>query len=92
MYKEPRIITVRAGSELARLLEEAAEPPLVLEKDGMRYLLDREENDIWSGYVPEAARAGIRATAGSWSDIDAEKLKANLYRAREEGSRPADRP
>lgn len=92
MLKEPKRILVEPGSELARLLDEAADGPLLLERDGMRYRLDREEEDIWAGYDPEAARAGIHAAAGSWSDIDTEELKAALYRAREEGSRPSDRP
>jgi len=34
----------------------------------------------------------IKAAFGSWSDLDAEELIANIYRWREEGSRPATRP
>jgi len=34
----------------------------------------------------------IRATFGSWSDLDADKIIADIYRWREEGSRPANRP
>ena len=34
----------------------------------------------------------IRATFGSWSDLDADELIANIHRWREEGSRPAPRP
>jgi hypothetical protein len=34
----------------------------------------------------------IKAAFGSWSDIDADELIANIYRWREEGSRPATRP
>jgi hypothetical protein len=34
----------------------------------------------------------IKAAFGSWSDLDAEKLIANIYRFREEGSRLATRP
>jgi hypothetical protein len=30
--------------------------------------------------------------AGRWADIDIEALKEYLYRAREEGTRPIDRP
>jgi hypothetical protein len=32
------------------------------------------------------------ATIGSWSDLDADKLIADIYRWREEGLRPATRP
>jgi hypothetical protein len=34
----------------------------------------------------------IKAAFGSWSDLDADELIANIYRWREEGSRPATRP
>ena len=32
------------------------------------------------------------AAIGSWSDLDPDKLLADIYRWREEGSRPATRP
>ena len=34
----------------------------------------------------------IKAAFGSWSDLDTEEIIANVYRWREEGSRPATRP
>jgi antitoxin (DNA-binding transcriptional repressor) of toxin-antitoxin stability system len=34
----------------------------------------------------------IKAVFGSWSDLDADELLANISRWREEGSRPATRP
>ncbi len=34
----------------------------------------------------------IKAAFGTWSDLDAEELIANIYRFREEGSRGATRP
>lgn len=34
----------------------------------------------------------IKATFGSWKDIDADELIAKIYRWREEGSRPATTP
>jgi len=67
----------------------------LLEENGSLYRLDRvdhESDDIWKGYDPERVRAAIEAYGGSWKDLDAETLKASIYRAREEGSRPADRP
>ena len=88
MLREVKIIEVRPGSELAHLLDEAAETPLLLVKDGVRYRLDREDEDIWAGYDPEAARAGIRAAAGSWKEIDAEAFKAYIRQRRRASSRP----
>jgi hypothetical protein len=34
----------------------------------------------------------IKATFGSWSDLNVDELIANVYRWRAEGSRPATRP
>jgi hypothetical protein len=36
--------------------------------------------------------AAFRAAAGSWADIDTDALIETIYRAREDGTRPADRP
>ena len=95
MLNTPRRIRITANSTIFPLLEEAANQPLLLEKDGVVYRLEREvkpREDIWSRYDPEAALEGIEAAAGSWKDIDPEEFKAFIYRAREEGSRPLDRP
>ena len=96
MVHDPVIIHVRPGSELDHLLAEANGAPIELERNGERYRLSRIKTvvaeDFWAGYDPAAALAGMRAAAGSWSNIDTEALKDRLYRARAEGSRPLNRP
>lgn len=91
-----KTIHVEPGSEVDRLLDEAAAGPIVLERHGERFRLNRvamnTADDLWTGYSAAQAITNMRAAAGSWSDIDAEELKAYLYRAREEGTRPLDRP
>jgi len=87
-----RTIHVPPESELARLLDEARDAPLRLEKDGVTYRLSREEDEIWANYDPDAVLAGMRAAAGHLTPEEGEKLKAYIYRAREEGTRPPDRP
>ena len=90
-----KTIHVEPGSEVDRLLDEAAAGPIDIERDGERYRLNRvtgnTEGDLWDGYSAERAITNMRAAAGSWSDVDAEELKAYLYRAREEGTRPLGR-
>jgi hypothetical protein len=94
--EEPtRRIKVPQGSELAKLLTEAEGMPILLEKDGELFRLERMENeakDIFAGYDPNKVKEAIAATAGSWADLDTDKLIADIYRARKEGSRPATRP
>ena len=53
MPKELKTVKVAAGSERAHLSEEAAEAPLLLEKDGILYRVSTEATeDIWAGYDP----------------------------------------
>ncbi|HZA22973.1 MAG TPA: hypothetical protein VFA32_10290 [Dehalococcoidia bacterium] len=91
MVNEPRRIKIAPESELARLLTEAGDMPLLLEKNGEVYRLEplaRNREDIFAGYDPEKVKKAIAATAGSWKDLDTDKLIADIYRARKEGSRP----
>ncbi|MDO8690231.1 MAG: hypothetical protein Q7R39_09535 [Dehalococcoidia bacterium] len=95
MAKEHTIIVVAPDSEIAHLLARAATGDVILESNGELFRVDRIEreiSDIWEGYDPEEAREAIAVTAGSWADLDADALITALYRAREEGSRPASRP
>lgn len=99
MAPNAKTIDIPSDSETARLLHEADETPLVLVVEGTRYRVRREPSeaatgadDLWADYDPERAIAGMRAAAGSWKDVDAEQLKADIRRWREEGSRPPDRP
>lgn len=92
MASEPKTIEVEPGSEVDRLLDEAERAPLRLVRGSVRFRLVQEtdDDDVWAGYDPERARAGMRVAAGAWSDLDAEELKAYIYRGREEGTRPLD--
>jgi hypothetical protein len=88
---ESHRIRIDPGSEPAHLLDEVGETSILLERDGELYRLTKEE-DGWVGYDAEKVKAAICNTTGSWADIDADTFIADLYRAREEGSRPANRP
>jgi hypothetical protein len=97
MLTEPHRVRIDPDSELARLLDEVGEMPVLLEKNGKLYRLTEETTEektdnLWAHYDPEKARAALRRVAGSWADIDVDILIADLYRAREEGSRPSTRP
>ncbi len=91
MANEPLTIKVDPDSELAHALDEAA-TPVVLERDGVRYRLSREEDDPWAHYDPAKLRAALRQVAGTITPEEGERLKELIYRGREEGTRPPDRP
>ncbi len=94
MARALKRLKVKPGSEIAKLLDAASTEPVLLERDGELYRLFREEGkeDIWADYDPENVREALNRTAGSWADIDADAMISDLYRAREEGSRPDTRP
>ena len=92
MYSQPKHIKVKPGSELARLLEEADEAPLLLEKDGVLYRLTAQEEDIWADYDPERVRAGLKESAGALAGVDTKQLLADIRQSRKQrrsGHRPS---
>lgn len=92
MAANPKPIQVTEETDLSSLLDDAAKGPVLLERNGERFRLVREDDDI--SYVPdvELVRANLAATLGSWSDVDADAMIAKIYAARRAGSRPPDRP
>ena len=92
MYLQPKRIKVEPGSELARLLEEANETPLLLEKDGVLYhLTASDKEDIWADYDPERVRAGLKESAGALSGVDTKELREDIRASREQ-RRSRNRP
>lgn len=89
MARQLRKIHVAPDSELARLLEKAAIAPLILEKDGDRYRLAREEKkeDIWADYDPARVRKALKRSAGALAHMNRQAFLADLHEQREQNSR-----
>jgi len=85
-------IHVRDDDDIARLLNEADSYPVRLEKGGITYSLKREDDSVTGTYDPVAVRDAVRAASSVLTPDEGEELKTYLYRARQEGSRPANRP
>lgn len=92
MPKAPLTITLDPNSELAHALDDADEVTIILESKGTRYTVKRADDDIWAGYDPEKVRAALKQFAGTLTPEEGESLKELIYRGREEGTRPLDRP
>lgn len=92
MASEPTTITVDPESELGRALEHVEESPIVLVRNGFRYRVTRDPDDPWANYDPEKVREGLRKVAGLITEEEADRIKERIYRGREEGTRPLDRP
>jgi hypothetical protein len=91
MLIEPHRVRIDPDSELAHLLDQIGEMPILLEKNGTVYRLTKEE-DNWQGYDAESVKSAIRKATGTWAHVDADKFMAAIYHAREAGTRAATRP
>jgi hypothetical protein len=92
MATATRTITIDPESELGKALAEAKDTPVVLALDGLRFRVSRSDEDLWANYDPVRVREGLRKFAGTISPEEGERIKELIYRGREEGTRPIDRP
>lgn len=92
MMNASRTITVDPESELGRALEEPDEAPIILVRNGARFRVTRDPDDPWANYDPEKIREGLKKVAGLLSPEEADRIIENIYRGREEGTCPIDRP
>ena len=98
MVTTPKRIHIEGeiGTDLEAILDDANSGPVLVERDGKVYLVsltpEASDEDLWAGYDPERAQQVLEEVAGSWADIDTDKLIEDIYRYREQGTRPPDRP
>lgn len=92
MAEEPLTITVDPESELGRALDDSDGASVVLLRNGARFRVIRDPDDPWANYDPEKVRAGLRKFAGMLTPEEGERIKEAIYRGREEGTRPLERP
>ena len=88
MARETLTIAVDPVSDLGRGLEEE----VVLDRGGVRFRVSRVDDEPWAGYDPARLRAGLHDAAGTLTSEEGERLKEMIYRGREEGTRPLNRP
>lgn len=91
MATTPKTIRVTEETDVFDLLADAAHAPVILERGGERFRLSRAD-EPFTGSDPERVRDGLRRFAGTISPEEGERCKALIYRGREEGTRPPDRP
>jgi hypothetical protein len=92
MAHEPtKKITVSEGSDLAKLLTDAGSSPILLEKNGELYRLERmaDKDTVPSPEDVARSRDGILKAAGSWKDINTEAFKAYIKNRRQTANRPS---
>jgi hypothetical protein len=85
-------ITIDPDSELGRALAETDDEPVVLLRGNARFRVIREADDPWAHNDPSKLRAGLKKVAGLLSPEEGDRIIEAIYRGREEGTRPIDRP
>ncbi len=92
MFDTPILVKAEPEGEVSRLLALAETAPVVVEQNGVRFRVVREESRPKDEYDPEAFREHLRCFAGTPDPEEGERMKEMIHKAREEGTRPADRP
>jgi NADPH-dependent glutamate synthase beta subunit-like oxidoreductase len=88
MFTDPKIIEITPDTELRRLLEEAEENVLVLDKEGVRYRLVKETGAPLDSEKTPADYEAFLSAAGSWADVDVDAFLADVYESRRRSTRP----
>jgi hypothetical protein len=94
MVKAHDVVTIEieSDSDLARALATAGKTPIAIVSNGQRYIVSREPFHAVDDYDPDEFREALRRAADIFTPEEAEQLKKDIYRWREEGSRPMNRP
>jgi hypothetical protein len=92
MATEPLTITIDPESELGRALDSAGDEEVIVLLNEARFRVTRDPADPWASYDPERVRAGLRKVAGLLTPEEGDRIIEGIYRGREEGTRPNDRP
>jgi hypothetical protein len=84
-------VRVTPETDFPTLLDDAEDGPILLERNGKFFSLILVD-DISYEPDPDRVRRILAATAGSWADIDVDRVIEDIYEARRLGSWPSERP
>jgi hypothetical protein len=90
MTTTPKTITVDPDGEVARVLAQAIDAPILIDTRGARFRVVREGDDPFANYDPERAKAALDQVFGTLKGVDVEKLLTELeeQRAQDSQGRP----
>lgn len=76
--------TIVAGprTDLETVLDLADDAPVVIERNGIRYLVERESGSVATSPDRGAFREALQRTAGTLTGVDGDQLKRDLRRQR----------
>lgn len=88
MLTEAKVVAVTPDTNLEHLLEQAENNVLILERNGVRYRLTKEESAVEASGKTRADYEAFLAAAGSWADVDVDAFIEDVYASRRSSSRP----
>jgi hypothetical protein len=93
MVAEPKVIPVPPDSELARILDEAADGDVILVNAGKRFRVVPERDDPFAGYDPEHVRKALDRSFGSLKGLDVDTFLKEVreQRGQDRFDLPAER-
>jgi hypothetical protein len=87
MAIDTQTLKVTSETNLNDVLDAADHDSVLIERDGVVYLLQRTSlntSDEWDEELAERRRKDLRETAGAWKDLDIKQMFADFYRRRGE--------
>jgi len=72
------VTLVEPDTDLAKILDEASDHPVVLEWNGIRFHIEREPSTPVTPRDPEEFREALRQSAGAFAGIDKEAYEEDL--------------
>ena len=75
-------IAAGPGTELGTILDLADDAPVVIDRNGVHYHLEREGENTPTSTDREAFREALRRSAGTLAGIDGEQLKQDIRHQR----------
>jgi hypothetical protein len=87
MVAERKVIPVEPDSELGRLLDEAVDAEIVLEREGERFLLIHDSEDPFATYDPTRVQEALDASVGVLKGLDVESFLEELRQQRGQARR-----
>ena len=88
---ERKLIHIEPAGETGKLLKLVGGKPITVESNGVRYWIEREEQDLFNDYDPAQVLAALRKGIGLYEGVDIEKFKREIWEQRTQDSsgRPA---
>ncbi len=71
-------IAIGPETDLGKILDLAHDAPVVIERNGVRFRVERDAQDTATPRDPEAFRNALRRSAGTLAGIDGDQLKRDL--------------